>query len=235
VVVLSHNLWQRRFGADAGISGRGVVLNGQRYTVVGVAPAGFFGTDRGIVAAFWIPLAMAEQIMPDLGTDGGGRTKRNNQWLTLNARLKPGVGRANAVVAVNVVKKRIDDTFRKDDKRHETTTLQTAGGLIAGSATPAFSLMAVLMVVVGLVLLVAGANVANLLLARATGRQKEIAVRLAMGASRRQLTSQLLTESFLLALAGAAVGFLLAAAMVAIVVPAFRAAHVEPTTALRYV
>jgi predicted permease len=211
VAVLSNSLWRRRFAGDPNILNREIALNGQRYSVVGVAPPGFYGVDRGIVSEFWVPLAASEEIMPDLAENGLSRTKRDNQWLMLDARLRPGVSRARAAVLVNVVKKRLDDTYRKDQKHHESVTLQTAGGLIAGSATPAFTLMAVLMVVVGLVLLVACANVANLLLARAAGRQKEIAIRLAMGAGRRQLIRQLLIESLVLALLGAGVGFLLAA------------------------
>ncbi len=211
MVVLGSNLWRRRFASDPTILNHEVALNGQRYTVVGIAPAGFYGVDRGMAPEFWVPLSMAEEIMPDLVTPGEDRNKRDNQWLMLDARLKPGVSRAKASVLVNVVKKRIDDAYHKDEKRHEAITLQTAGGLIAGSVTPAFTLMAVLMVVVGLVLLVACANVANILLARAAGRQKEIAIRLAMGAGRKQLIRQLLIESFLLALSGAGVGFVLAA------------------------
>jgi predicted permease len=211
VVILSNNLWRRRFGGDANILNHDVALNGRFYTVVGVAPAGFYGVDRGIASEFWVPLAVASEIMPDLVTDGSITTRRDNQWLMMNGRLKSGITRKQAEVKLNVIKKRLDDTYRKDEKRHDTLTLQTAGGLIAGSATPAFTLMAVLMVVVGLVLLVACANVANLLLARAIGRQKEIAIRLAMGARRRQLIRQLLFESFLLALTGAGVGFVLAA------------------------
>lgn len=210
VVVLSHSLWMRRFGGDPNIVNRDVVLNGKLYTVVGVAPVGFEGTERGIVSEFWVPLAMAETIMPDLAAEGLSRSKRDNNWLMLNARLKPGVSRTKALAALNVVKKRLDQQYRPNEKRHEAITLQTAGGLIAGSETPAYLLMTVLMVITAALLLVVCANVGNLLLARAARRQKEIAVRMALGASRRRLIGQLLTESSLLSVAGAALGFVLA-------------------------
>ena len=205
VTVLSHGLWRRRFGADPGIVGRSVVMNNRSYTVVGVAPAGFHGADRGIVSEFWVPLSMHAQIMPELAKDK--QYSRNNQWLMINGRLKPGVTREQALAAINVVHTRIADTYRKEEKK-QTVSLVTAGA-IPGARRFVLSLMTVLMVVVGLVLLVACANVANLLLAKATARQKEIGIRLALGAGRGRLIRQLLTESLVLALAGAGVGFLL--------------------------
>jgi predicted permease len=211
VVVLSYSLWRRRFGSDPGIIGRGILLNGQHCMVVGVAPRGFGGTDNGVSAEFWAPLAMAEQLLPDIAQEQP-RAHRNDSWLSLGARLRPGVTLAQAASAMNVIKKRINATYHRESQyERRPVILARAGGLIGGSETQARGLVAVLLVVVGFVLLVACANVANMLLARATGRQREIAIRLAVGAGRWRLVRQLLTESMLLSLAGAILGAGLAA------------------------
>ena len=210
VVVLGHNLFTRRYGGDPAILNHEVILNGKPYTVVGIAPPGFEGTERGIAAEFWVPLSMAETIQPDILATGVHRTNREDKWLMLNARLKPGVSRATAQSAVNLAMRRLDQKYRPTDKHPQPITLQTAGNLIAGSHTPATLLIVVLMVIVGSLLMVVCSNVGNLLLARASGRQKEIAVRLALGATRRRLVGQLLTESTLLAAFGGGLGVLLA-------------------------
>jgi len=209
VVVLSHSLWRRRFGSNPAVIGSTVPLSGHPFTVIGVAKQGFRGTTRGIVPEFWAPLAMCEQLFPELAK---GRENRGNQWLILDARLRQGVKREQAVAAVNVVKDRIDQAYFKNDKerRMHPMTLGKAGGLLGEFSRLAMGLMGVLMAVVLGVLLIACANVANLLLARASARQKEIAIRLSVGADRKRLIRQLLTESILLALLGAAAGFALA-------------------------
>jgi predicted permease len=206
VVVLSHALWRRRFHSDPHIVGKAVKLNGLGYTVVGVAPRGFQGTDRGLAPEFWAPLAMYFRLLPELGNDK--RTSRHNQWLEVTARLKRGVSREEAQAAANTVYARGQEEVRRKDQPRRTVTLTPAGGIPA--ARPfVMGLMAVLMVVVGLVLLIACANVANLLLARAAARQKEIGIRLSAGAGRGRLIRQLLTESLLLAVMGAAAGWAL--------------------------
>jgi predicted permease len=211
VVVLGNGLWRRRFAAAPDAVGRQVLINGQSYTIIGIMPPGFHGTDRALLADFWVPLSMSGQIMPDLAKDNVN-SDRKSHWLMLDGRLKPGVSRPQAAAALNVVERRLDSAYRKNEKPRAAISLAASGGLIGGLDRFAIGLMAMLAVLVGMVLLIACANVANLMLARAIGRQREIGLRLALGANRRRLIRQLLTESVLLSLIGAVGGFALAAA-----------------------
>jgi predicted permease len=205
VVVLASALWRRRFGAEPSVLGRTVLFNGRRYTVVGVTAPGFYGTDRGFVSEFWAPLAMTSDFTPEIMKD---KESRNAHWIVINGRLRGGVSRQQAVASMNVVHARIHESYHKG-RRREPVTLTAAGGIVGGEQYVT-GFMTLLMVVVGLVLLVACANVANLLLARAVSRQHEIGIRLAIGAGRGRLIRQLLTESVLLAGLGAAGGFVVA-------------------------
>jgi predicted permease len=208
VVALSNGLWRRRFASDPNIAGKDILLNNTRYTVVGVTAPEFHGADRGFVPEFWAPLAMTSQLMPDLPMDKF-KDDRSAQLLMLIGRLQPGVSRTQATAALNVIKRRIDSAYHKGEKL-PPLTLAGAGGLPGGLDQAGVGIFAVFSVVVGLVLLIACVNVASLLLARATTRRREIGIRLSVGASRWRVVRQLLTESVLLSLIGAALGFLIA-------------------------
>ena len=203
VVVISFSLWQR-LGADRSILGKSVVLSGAPYTVIGVGTPGFFGLDRGIAAEFWVPLAMRVRFSRDIV---GNESSRENRWLEMTGRMRTGVRREEALAALNVIYTRIV-------AEHENGRATLPIGLNRVGRLSIFEdgvnmLMTTLSVLVILVLLIACANVANLLLARASVRQPEITARLALGASRGRVVRQLLTESLLLSGIGAIVGFLL--------------------------
>ena len=203
VLVLGYGLWQQ-LGANPSIVGKRVVLSGLPYQVVGVAPPGFFGTDRGFIAEFWTPLAMRTHLVPDIART---EANRNCQWLEMTGRLRDGVSRQQATAALNVIYRRILAEHEKG-RKPQPVVLQRVGQLLIFENELKLLLQALSAVVV-LLLIIACANVANLLLARAASRRQEIEIRLALGAGRGRIARQLLTESVLLASAGAAFGLLL--------------------------
>jgi len=206
VVVISHSLWRQRFNGDMGVVGKTIYLNGAPFTVVGVAPASFKGLKFAFRQAFWVPLMMSAR----LGAGGDWETNRGWARFNLLGRLKPGVTTAQAEADLNRIAEALGRQYPKtnaDTKAQIVSELDGRLGDLAGIFR--FGALLALLIAV-LVLLLACANVANLLLARAAGRAKEIGIRQALGAGRWRIVRQLLTESALLALLGGGAGWLFA-------------------------
>ncbi|HEX8144775.1 MAG TPA: ABC transporter permease [Pyrinomonadaceae bacterium] len=205
VIVMGHGLWQRSFGSDPSIIGKAVTLNNQSYTVVGVMPPGFkfpggenmlSGLQFSPKTELWEPMAFTDEELANRGTHN----------LAVIARLRPGATIAHARSEMTSIAAHLAEQYPKYSKGIGVK-LVPLHEQVVGDVRPA---LLILLGTVGFVLLIACANVANLLLARAASRQKEIAIRTALGASRLRVIRQLLTESVLLALVGGAAGMLLA-------------------------
>ena len=204
VVVISYAYWQQRFAGSESAIGKQVTINNTPMTIIGVAPQGFIGSFLGIASTAWVPMAMQREMM------GGNRLEqRGNGWFQTIVRLKPGVSQQQAQAEATAIMSQLEQEYRDFNDGRRLRIVQTWEAPF-GAATVMTPLLAVLSVLVALVLVIACANVANLLLSKAVSRRREVAVRLSLGASRLRLIRQLLTESLVLAACAGITGVVIA-------------------------
>jgi len=219
VAVLSHRLWQRRFGGDPQVLGKEFRMNGQVFTVIGVAPENFGGMMPAVTAQMWLPAAMSEEVEP-LGNNrtsgplvGATRAERRGQhWLWVRGRMKPGVTPAQVRTEMATISARLATEHPEVNALERVRVVPTADVRVNPDADTAVRPVGLVLVgAVTLVLVVACGNLANLLLARAARRRRELSLRVALGATRGRVLRQLLTESMVVALGGGMVAVPLAA------------------------
>ncbi|MGH9433265.1 MAG: ABC transporter permease, partial [Terriglobia bacterium] len=209
VAIISYRLWQTRYGGDPSIVGRTLHVDTHPFTVVGVAPRAFQGSYTGLRTELWAPVMMAPQLMLQLIPGDDYLTTRTDTWLDVLGRLRPGADREQAQAELTTLFQQIARQFPDSHKGVNRISVYPLWRSPNGVNRVLSTLLPMLLGLAGVVLLLACANIANLLLVRGVSRQRELAIRLSLGASRRRLVRQLLMESFILSLAGGGLALLM--------------------------